>query len=158
MRTDAITHIKTDDLPMPTARGDRWRIMAEQPTAAIKESYAITDRSLGESVLKNLSLFSSRDAFDVLSSSEAQLRQQAIELIEPIVERGSCDFVAEVTRVFPSEVFLTLFRLPLDKRDQLLDWKDAVESLAGARVQITADDKSRRPSSRTGTRSCEELQ
>jgi hypothetical protein len=34
MNTDAIPHINTNDLPMPTARDDSWRIMAEQPAAA----------------------------------------------------------------------------------------------------------------------------
>ena len=36
MSTDAIPHSNTDDLPMPTARDDGWRIMAEQPAAAIE--------------------------------------------------------------------------------------------------------------------------
>jgi hypothetical protein len=54
MNTEAIPHINTNDLPMSAARDDSWRIMAEQPTAAIEESRAITDRSLGESALKNI--------------------------------------------------------------------------------------------------------
>jgi hypothetical protein len=33
MSTDAIPHINTNDSPTPTARDDRLRIMAEQPTA-----------------------------------------------------------------------------------------------------------------------------
>jgi hypothetical protein len=33
MSTDAIPHVKTDDLPKLTARDDSWRFMAEQQTA-----------------------------------------------------------------------------------------------------------------------------
>jgi hypothetical protein len=33
MSTEAIPHINTNDLPMPTARDGGWRIMAEHPTA-----------------------------------------------------------------------------------------------------------------------------
>jgi hypothetical protein len=33
MSTEAIPHVKTNDLPKPIARDDSWRIMAEQQTA-----------------------------------------------------------------------------------------------------------------------------
>jgi hypothetical protein len=34
--TDAIPHIKANDMPMPTARDDGWRVMVEQPAVAIE--------------------------------------------------------------------------------------------------------------------------
>jgi len=63
---------------------------------------------------------------------ECDLRNQAIALITPIVERRECDFVAEVAKVFPIQVFIVLFGLPLDMRDQFVEWKDAVLRLGSA--------------------------
>jgi cytochrome P450 len=63
---------------------------------------------------------------------EGDLRRQLIEIIEPLAARGECDFVAEVAGIFPVQAFLTLFGFPLDMRDQLMDWKDAVLGLTDA--------------------------
>jgi hypothetical protein len=63
---------------------------------------------------------------------EGELRRQIIEIIEPLAARGQCDFVAEVAAIFPVQAFLTLFGFPLDMRDQLMDWKDAVLGLTDA--------------------------
>ncbi|MEV0766733.1 cytochrome P450 [Nocardia salmonicida] len=73
----------------------------------------------------------------VIKPMEPELRRQAIELIEPIARRGSCEFVAEVGGVFPVQVFLTMFGLPLDMRDQFVEWKDAVLDLTSASGQAS---------------------
>ena len=55
------------------------------------------------------------------------LRAQLGTLIDNIKAAGdSCDFVRQLAVPFPSQVFLTLFGLPLSDLDQLLEWKDAV--------------------------------
>jgi cytochrome P450 len=54
-------------------------------------------------------------------------------------ERASCDFIAEVAGVFPIQVFLTLFGLPLDMRDQSIEWKDAVLNLSAASGTTSVD-------------------
>src|SRR5271167_2557280 len=61
---------------------------------------------------------------------EADLRAQVIGIIEPLVAAGECDFIADVAAVFPIQVFLTLFGLPLDMRDQFIEWKNAVLNLS----------------------------
>lgn len=76
----------------------------------------------------------------VIKPLEPDMRRQVIELIEPIAERGECDFVAEVAAVFPIQVFLTLFGLPLDMRDQFIEWKDAVLNLSAAAGQTSVDE------------------
>ncbi|HEV7420637.1 MAG TPA: cytochrome P450, partial [Mycobacterium sp.] len=76
----------------------------------------------------------------VIKPLEADLRKQVCELIEPIVQRGQCEFVAEVASVFPTQVFLTLFGLPLDMRDQFIEWKNAVLNLSAAAGQTTVDE------------------
>jgi cytochrome P450 len=63
---------------------------------------------------------------------EPELRRQVIELIEPIAERGECDFIADLSGKFPIQVFLTLFGLPLDMRDQFIVWKDAILEMSDA--------------------------
>jgi cytochrome P450 len=61
-----------------------------------------------------------------MAEREPELRRQAGELIEAIVARGSCDVVPDLATPFPSQVFLTLFGLPLEDRDRLVQWKDAI--------------------------------
>jgi cytochrome P450 len=70
---------------------------------------------------------------------EGELRRQLIEIIEPLAARGECDFVAEVAGIFPVQAFLTLFGFPLDMRDQLMDWKDAVLGLTDASGNTALD-------------------
>ncbi len=76
----------------------------------------------------------------VIKPLEPDLRKQVVELIEPIVQRGHCEFVSEVASVFPTQVFLTLFGLPLDMRDQFIEWKNAVLNLSAAAGQTTIDE------------------
>jgi hypothetical protein len=65
-----------------------------------------------------------------LSRMMPSLQSQALALIDELAERGSCDAVADLAVPYPSQVFLTLFGLPLDDRERLLAWKDAVIDLA----------------------------
>ncbi len=76
----------------------------------------------------------------VIKPLEPDLRRQVVELIEPIARRGECDFIAEVAAVFPIQVFLTLFGLPLDMRDQFIEWKNAVLNLSAASGQTSVDE------------------
>ncbi|MDT5007594.1 MAG: hypothetical protein QOJ24_4770, partial [Mycobacterium sp.] len=76
----------------------------------------------------------------VIKPLEPDLRKQVGEIIEPIIERGECDFIAEVAAVFPIQVFLTLFGLPLNMRDQFIVWKDAVLNLSAAAGQTSVDE------------------
>lgn len=172
MVSPVLPKISTDELPMPEARDDAWRLLAEHPLFEVEDGYAVTDRALAESVLKNPGVFSSKKAFDVLGSPvplvpvafdppeharyrrilqpffsprvikplEDELRRQVIDLIDPIAHRGQCDFVAEVAGVFPVQVFLTLFGLPLEMRDKFVVWKDAVLNLSAAGGQTSVDD------------------
>ena len=171
MVTSAIPKIATDDLPMPEARDDAWRTLAEHPLVEVEDGYAATSRDFVETILKNPAVFSSKKAFDVLASPvplvpiafdppeqaryrrilqpffspraikplEADLRAQVIGIIEPLVAAGECDFVADVAAVFPIQVFLTLFGLPLDMRDQFIEWKNAVLNLSAASGQTSVD-------------------
>ncbi len=61
-----------------------------------------------------------------MAEREPELRQQAGELIDAIVAKGECEVVADLATPFPSQVFLTLFGLPLEDRDRLVQWKEAI--------------------------------
>jgi cytochrome P450 len=62
-----------------------------------------------------------------------ELRRQVGELIDQILASGDSSEVMSALAVpFPSQVFLTLFGLPLDDRDLLIGWKDAVLAFSAA--------------------------
>lgn len=61
-----------------------------------------------------------------MAEREPELRRQAGELIDAIVSKGECDVVPDLATPFPSQVFLTLFGLPMADRDRLVQWKDSI--------------------------------
>ena len=58
------------------------------------------------------------------------LQKQALDIVDEIAKRGECEVVADLAIPYPSQVFLTLFGLPLEDRDKLVAWKDSVIALA----------------------------
>jgi cytochrome P450 len=67
------------------------------------------------------------------------LQKQAIEIIKRVAAKGECEAVADVAIPYPSQVFLTLFGLPLEDRDRLIAWKDAVIAISEAPSLEDAD-------------------
>lgn len=65
-----------------------------------------------------------------LSAMLPLLQQQAIDIVEAAAAKAECEVMADVAIPYPSQVFLTLFGLPLEDRDRLVGWKDAVIDLA----------------------------
>ncbi|GAB1814536.1 cytochrome P450 [Mycobacterium sp. MUNTM1] len=58
------------------------------------------------------------------------IQAQATDIIESIAERGECEVMADLATPYPSQVFLTLFGLPLQDRERLIGWKDAIIELS----------------------------
>ncbi|MCW2722952.1 cytochrome P450 [Pseudonocardia sp.] len=58
------------------------------------------------------------------------LQQQIEDLIDDLAAAGECEAVSGIAEPYPSQVFLTLFGLPVADRDRLMVWKDAVIALA----------------------------
>ncbi|CRZ18682.1 cytochrome P450 [Mycolicibacterium neworleansense] len=54
------------------------------------------------------------------------LQAQAIDIIDSIAVREDCEVMADLATPYPSQVFLTLFGLPLEDRERLIAWKDAI--------------------------------
>ena len=61
---------------------------------------------------------------------EPRVREFAIEIIEPLMAKGGCEFVAEVSSRFPVSVFMELMGLPLD---QLRAFREIADSYFNAR-------------------------
>jgi cytochrome P450 len=61
-----------------------------------------------------------------MKEREPELRRQASELIDTIVAKGQCEVMADLATPFPSQVFLTLFGLPLQDRDKFVRWKESI--------------------------------
>ncbi len=64
-----------------------------------------------------------------LSTILPSLQAQAIEIIETIAAKNVCEVITDLAIPYPSQVFLTLFGLPLEDRNRLICWKDAVIDL-----------------------------
>jgi cytochrome P450 len=68
-----------------------------------------------------------------MAERASELREQVGELIDQIVASGdSSEVMGALAVPFPSQVFLTLFGLPLTDRDLLIGWKDAVLAFSAA--------------------------
>lgn len=52
---------------------------------------------------------------------ESDVRAAAIELIEPLVARGGCDFAAEYATIFPVRVFMAMADLPMSDAPMLAE-------------------------------------
>jgi cytochrome P450 len=51
------------------------------------------------------------------------IRQRAIDLIDGIAAKGSCDLIAEFAQRFPTTIFLEMMGLPVEELDQFLAWE-----------------------------------
>lgn len=75
-----------------------------------------------------------------LRESQGRLRDQAAALVDAIAQKGTCEVMADLATPYPTQVFLTLFGLPLEDRDQLLQWKDAILELATPTASDPSDE------------------
>lgn len=70
-----------------------------------------------------------------VAEHDARLRAQVNVLIDGILADGpGCEFVGAMAVPFPSQVFLTLFGLPMQDRERLIAWKDAIVRLTDAQA------------------------
>lgn len=75
----------------------------------------------------------------VINQMEDELRRQVGELVDVFAARGSCDIVADLGRLYPTQVFLTLFGLPLSDRDQFIDWAETIIEMSTANAEPTPE-------------------
>jgi cytochrome P450 len=63
---------------------------------------------------------------NALSKSRPVLERHATEMIAALAGRGGCEAMADFARLYPFQVFLDLYGLPVEDRDTLIGWKDAI--------------------------------
>jgi cytochrome P450 len=67
------------------------------------------------------------------------LQAQVIDIVDEIADRTDCEVMADLAIPYPSQVFLTLFGLPLEDRERLIAWKDAIIAVSLATDPATVD-------------------
>jgi cytochrome P450 len=83
-----------------------------------------------------------------IAAWQPMMHALAGELIDAFAARGACDLVAELAVPLPAQVFLTLFGLPLEDRDRLISWKEALLNFAAPGAERSPERSSGRPSER----------
>jgi cytochrome P450 len=63
-----------------------------------------------------------------LSKSRPVLVRHAADMIDAMAARGECEVMKDLARTYPYQVFLDLYGLPLEDRDTLIGWKEAILS------------------------------
>ncbi|OBG33877.1 cytochrome [Mycobacterium alsense] len=63
-----------------------------------------------------------------LSESRPLLQRHAAEMIAALARQGKCEAMADFASLYPYQVFLDLYGLPLEDRDRIIAWKDAIVS------------------------------
>ncbi|WP_186243219.1 cytochrome P450 [Mycobacterium simulans] len=67
------------------------------------------------------------------------LLEHTVALIDAIATRGECEAMADLANLFPFQLFLVLYGLPLEDRDRLIGWKDAVIATSDKPYPTDAD-------------------
>ena len=70
----------------------------------------------------------------VVNAMEDDLRALLQVLIDAFADRGECDVMADIARLYPTQVILTLFGLPLEDRDQFIAWTESIIGASAAGV------------------------
>ncbi|OBH03099.1 cytochrome [Mycobacterium sp. E2699] len=60
-----------------------------------------------------------------LAKSRPVMKRHAVDMIAALAARGECEVMATFARLYPYQVFMDLYGLPLEDRDRVIAWKDA---------------------------------
>jgi cytochrome P450 len=60
-----------------------------------------------------------------LGKSRPVMERHAAEMIAALAGRNECEAMADFARLYPYQVFMDLYGLPLQDRDRVIGWKDA---------------------------------
>lgn len=72
-----------------------------------------------------------------INKLEADVRKQAVDLIEKVRNKGECEFMEAFGRPFPVGVFMRLMGLPLDEMPTFLKWEEGL--LHSADIDVRTD-------------------
>jgi cytochrome P450 len=57
---------------------------------------------------------------------EEEIRDLAVELIEGLATKGACEFMSDFAEVFPIQIFLRMFGLPISEAHQFVTWNRGI--------------------------------
>jgi cytochrome P450 len=57
---------------------------------------------------------------------EPRVRERCIQIIDGLATKGTCDFIADFGREFPTTIFMGLMGLPLDDAQRFMAWEDKI--------------------------------
>jgi cytochrome P450 len=60
-----------------------------------------------------------------IKAMEPKLRGFVTELIDGFIERGECEFIADFAKKFPTQIFMMIYGLPIEKADYMVGLSDA---------------------------------
>jgi cytochrome P450 len=60
-----------------------------------------------------------------IKAMEPRLRSLAVELIDGFKDRGQCEFIADFAKKYPTQIFMIIYGLPLEKADYMVGLSDA---------------------------------
>ncbi|MGV9867753.1 cytochrome P450 [Rhodococcus koreensis] len=66
------------------------------------------------------------------------VRRRAIELIDAIADRGSCEFMADFAFQYPTSIFLELMGLPIEHLDHFMEWEHDILHGSGSAEEVVA--------------------
>ena len=75
-----------------------------------------------------------------IDALEADIAERVNHFIDGFIDRGSCDFTAELAELFPSSVFLGMMGLPWEELDTLVSMRDGL--LRPGNRTMAAEDRS----------------
>ncbi|UXA11578.1 cytochrome P450 [Mycobacterium sp. SMC-8] len=55
-----------------------------------------------------------------------KIASRAIELIDPLIARGECDYLTDFAQLFPTTIFLEIFGLPISELNRFMGWVVAI--------------------------------
>jgi cytochrome P450 len=67
-----------------------------------------------------------------IDTMRPKLRARFAEVLDDVVDRGSCDFVSDVALLFPNVIFMDIMGLPREDADKFQAWEVAI--LHGSRI------------------------
>ncbi|WP_099184086.1 MULTISPECIES: cytochrome P450 [Mycobacterium] len=62
---------------------------------------------------------------NTLHKSRPMMERHAAEMIAALARRNSCEVMTDFARLYPYQVFMDLYGLPVEDRDSVIGWKDA---------------------------------
>jgi cytochrome P450 len=76
-----------------------------------------------------------------MAAMETKVRERCVTLMDKLVARGECDYVADFSQKYPTSIFLDLMGVPDDNLEQFMRWEDDILHTAPTEegMKVSAD-------------------